>query len=85
MQCIVVLDIKDRDRTPAGPRVDVPRQTPSAWCPAIHGQNDCLLPTKSEGRSGRGVETTRNSIIASSQLGSAANVVRRQSGLIFKF
>jgi hypothetical protein len=39
------------------------RHTPRAWYPAIQGQNDCRVPTKSEGRSGRGVETTRNSMI----------------------
>jgi len=43
------------------------RHTPRAWYAAIQGQNDCRVPTKSEGRSGRGVETTKNSMIAYSQ------------------
>src|SRR6266498_2611725 len=42
------------------------RHTPRASYRAIQGQKDCRVCASSEGLSGRGVETTRNNMIANS-------------------
>src|SRR6516165_5867257 len=47
------------------------RHTPLASCFAIHGQKDCRTAATSVGRSGRGVETTRNSMMHLQNQGSA--------------
>ena len=61
MQRLVALDIQDGDGAAADPR-DICLQVPLAWYFAIHGQNDWRVRAMSEGRSGRGVDTTRNSM-----------------------
>src|SRR5262249_19188490 len=55
------------------------RHEPRARCPAIQGQNDCRFRTRSEGRSGRGVETTRNSMIEPSQRGTPTHAPRHHA------
>src|SRR5580698_4154394 len=60
------------------------RHTPLASYLAIHGQNDCRRSARSEGRSGRGVEMTRNNIWRPSQTGLATGVRALAHELVMK-
>ena len=61
MLSLIALDIKDDDAL-RPTRAETCRYTPLASYLAIHGQNVCRDCARSEDFSGRGVETTRNSI-----------------------